>query len=92
MRNKVHLNGWAARAFWDEWELAGDMSRWEDLQSHIKSILIRLNYIIMFFASTGALGCSFYRIFRVQQANTAAQSGAQIPDRAVYIAALAYRG
>ena len=86
---KVHLNGWAARAFWDEWELAGDMSQWEELESHAKSILIRLNYIVMFLASNGALGCSFYRIFRVQQTNTAELSGAQIPDRAVYIAAVA---
>ena len=57
----------------------------------------------MFFASTGALGCSFYRIFRVQQANTgffdflnfdyntliASTNGASIPDSAVYIAAAA---
>ena len=43
----------------------------------------------MFVASTAALGCSFFRIFRVQQETTFVHTGNRIPDKAVYLAAFA---
>jgi hypothetical protein len=30
---QVHLNGWAPRAIWDEWELGGKIDTWVVLQS-----------------------------------------------------------
>ena len=56
LKFQVHLNGWAARAFWDEWELAGDMREWEKFLPHYKSIIIRCCYTVMFICSTTALG------------------------------------
>ena len=52
----VHLNGWAPRALWDEWELGGSVDHWDLIWSNsdpklkVQSTEIRWMYFIMFLA------------------------------------------
>ena len=48
-----------------------------------RSVEARLLYLIMFFTSTVALGCSYYRIFRVQEETT--KSRGSVPKAAILL-------
>ena len=48
-----------------------------------RSVEARLLYLVMFFTSTVALGCSYYRIFRVQEETT--KSRGSVPKAAIFL-------
>lgn len=56
---QVHLNGWAPRALWDEWELGGSVDHWDliwsgnDPKLKVQSTEIRWMYCVMFISRNG---------------------------------------